>query len=573
MYLAARKPSLAQGVDLIATAAGGVARLRKLILSLAVRGALSRQRLSDESAERLLIHLSQRRREKANSSRAKADPTASDFLIHVTGFALPAGWAWASLSELGSFASGKTPSTGRADYWDGNIPWVTPKDMKATRIAGSEDHVSEKAIADGLVIVPESAVLIVVRSGILRRMVPVAITTMRCTVNQDLKALTLFEPSMAAYVQLMIAGFESFILSNLTKIGTTVESIKFDEFAACHFPIPPLAEQHRIVARVEELMKLCDALVQSGRLADEQHARLTSTLFDALAASESAHALAENWQRIADHFDLLLDRPEAIDALEQTIFQLAVRGLLVPQSARDEPASALREQIRREKDDLVRAGAVRRDRPLPDIGRDCEPFELPTSWEWVKLNEIAIQITDGAHHTPTYVPVGVPFLSVKNLSSGYLDFSDTRFITEAAHAELSRRCKPELGDLLLTKIGTTGIAVVVNDRRPFSIFVSVALIKLPARLLDREYLSLVINSPFVRKQSQDGTEGVGNKNLVLRKIAAFSIPLPPFAEQHRIVARVEELRRLCAQLRERLTHARQTQANLADALVARAAEA
>jgi type I restriction enzyme, S subunit len=157
---------------------------------------------------------------------------------------------------------------------------------------------------------------------------------------------------------------------------------------------------------------------------------------------------------------------------------------------------------------------------------------------------------------------------VKDLSSGFIDFADTRFISEAAHNDLSKRCNPELGDLLLTKIGTTGIAVVVDTTKPFSIFVSVALIKLPSSSIERDFLSLVINSPFVRKQSEDGTEGVGNKNLVLRKIKAFKIPVPPIAEQFRIVTRVNELRSLCADLRQRLSAAQSTQGHLADALVA-----
>ena len=124
-----------------------------------------------------------------------------------------------------------------------------------------------------------------------------------------------------------------------------------------------------------------------------------------------------------------------------------------------------------------------------------------------------------------------------------------------------------MGDVLLTKIGTTGIAVVIDTHRAFSIFVSVALIKLPTVSVDRDFLALVINSPFVRQQSEDGTEGVGNKNLVLRKIKAFQIPIPPLTEQSRIVTRVTALRRLCADLRQRLADRQSVQARLAEALV------
>jgi hypothetical protein len=149
-------------------------------------------------------------------------------------------------------------------------------------------------------------------------------------------------------------------------------------------PLPPLAEQSRIVTRVEELMRLCDALEAKGQLEAAQHAQLVSTLLGTLTASTTPEELADNWQRVAQHFDLLLDRPEAIDALEQTLLQLAVRGLLVPQDPTDEPASALLQKIRAEKDRLIATGQIKRDKPLPPITDEEKPFELPVGWEWVR---------------------------------------------------------------------------------------------------------------------------------------------------------------------------------------------
>jgi type I restriction enzyme S subunit len=245
-------------------------------------------------------------------------------------------------------------------------------------------------------------------------------------------------------------------------------------------------------------------------------------------------------------------------------------GKLVPQDPNDEPASELLKRIQAEKARLVAEGKIKKDKPLAVIAEEEKPFELPQGWKWVLLSEITTQITDGAHHTPEYISDGVPFLSVKNLSSGRLDFTDTRFISPDAHADLTKRCNPEFDDILLTKIGTTGIAVVIDDPQPFSIFVSLALIKLSKGLINRNYLALVINSPFVRKQSEEGTEGVGNKNLVLRKINAFDIPLAPLAEQRRIVAKVDELMTLCDQLKARIITANQLQQKLADVMVEQA---
>ena len=347
-------------------------------------------------------------------------------------------------------------------------------------------------------------------------------------------------------------------MSGTANVSLTVGSLE-------DVPVPLITFDAQ--TKLERLMSLCDSLEAKGQLEAAQHAQLASTLLGTLTASTTPEELAANWQRVAQHFDLLLDRPEAIDALEQTLLQLAVRGLLVPQDPTDEPASALLQKIRAEKDRLIASGQIKRDKPLPPITDEEKPFELPVGWEWVRLESLASQITDGAHHTPTYLPEGVPFLSVKDLSSGFIDFSDTRFISDQEHRELAKRCRPEMGDVLLTKIGTTGIAVVIDTHRAFSIFVSVALIKLPTVSVDRDFLALVINSPFVRQQSEDGTEGVGNKNLVLRKIKAFQIPIPPLTEQSRIVTRVTALRRLCADLRQRLADRQSVQARLAEALV------
>ena len=172
------------------------------------------------------------------------------------------------------------------------------------------------------------------------------------------------------------------------QVGVSREGLSIAKLGQFLIPVPPLAEQSRIVTRVEALMRLCDALEAKGQLEAAQHAQLVSTLLGTLTASTTPEELAENWQRVAQHFDLLLDRPEAIDALEQTLLQLAVRGLLVPQDPTDEPASALLQKIRAEKDRLIATGQIKRDKPLPPITDEEKPFELPVGWEWVRLGAL-----------------------------------------------------------------------------------------------------------------------------------------------------------------------------------------
>lgn len=169
------------------------------------------------------------------------------------------------------------------------------------------------------------------------------------------------------------------------------------------------------------------------------------------------------------------------------------------------------------------------------------PFYIPKNWVWVRLEDISIKITDGTHSTPKYSTYGIPFLSVKDMSSGYLNFSNTKFISKEEHDLLYRRCNPEFGDLLITKVGTTGVPVIVDTEKEFSLFVSVALVKINKNKINNKYLYYILSSPVVQSQVVENTRGVGNKNWVLDAIKSTIFPLPPLEEQKRIVEKIEEL--------------------------------
>ncbi|WP_300879405.1 restriction endonuclease subunit S, partial [uncultured Duncaniella sp.] len=163
------------------------------------------------------------------------------------------------------------------------------------------------------------------------------------------------------------------------------------------------------------------------------------------------------------------------------------------------------------------------------------PFDIPQGWEWCRFRSICKQLTDGTHNTPHYVDEGVPFISVKDMSSGRISFSNTRYISFEEHEILSARCNPEKGDLLLSKVGTTGIPALISDNRPFSIFVSLALIKFFNDEIETDYLIHLINSPLVQEQAKTNTRGVGNKNWVLSAISNTLIVIPPKNQQISII--------------------------------------
>lgn len=227
--------------------------------------------------------------------------------------------------------------------------------------------------------------------------------------------------------------------------------------------------------------------------------------------------------------------------LKNSILQLAIQGKLVEQRSEEGAAEELFAQIQAEKQQLIAQKKIKKEKPLPEIAEDEKPFDIPDSWKWCRLGSVLYKLTDGTHSTPKYTTSGVPFLSVKDMSSGKLNFSNCKYISEQEHQELYSRCNPEYGDLLLTKVGTTGIPVIVNTNKPFSLFVSVALLKFDQNLIYNKFLQVLINSPLVQMQAVENTRGVGNKNWVMRDIANTIMVLPPIAEQKRIVAKIEEL--------------------------------
>ena len=286
-------------------------------------------------------------------------------------------------------------------------------------------------------------------------------------------------------------------------------------------PLPPLAEQKRIVAKIEELLP---------HLEDYDRAEMQVSKLNA----------------------------EFPEQLKKSILQWAIQGKLVPQDPADKPASVLLERIRAEKAKLVKAGKIKKDKNESVIFRrdnshyeklngvercidDEIPFEIPDSWAWVRLGTYVQKLTDGTHFTPRYVPEGIPFLSVKDISGGMISFDSAKYISAAEHSELFKRCNPQRDDILLTKVGTTGIPVLVDTEREFSIFVSVALLKFSKEYINKFFFVYLLQSPLVQDQCAENTKGVGNKNWVMKDIYQTLLAIPPLAEQKRIVAEIERL--------------------------------
>ena len=251
-------------------------RLKKSILQEAVQGKLVPQDPSDEPAEALLERIRAEKQRLIKEGKIKKDKHESVIFRRDNShyekhgseevciddeipFEIPENWAWARLSSFGVFSSGKTPSMSNPQFWNGNIPWVTSKDMKRPVITDSEMHISELA-ASSMQLYPAGTLLLVARSGILKRLLPLCKLGIDSTINQDIKAFSLYDIELSEWLFYGIKAFEPYILKELVKSVTTVESLKFDEFSAMLIPVPPLSEQRRIIAAIKTAMNLLTPL-------------------------------------------------------------------------------------------------------------------------------------------------------------------------------------------------------------------------------------------------------------------------------------------------------------------------
>ena len=460
---------LLSNLNLLANASDGVAKLRELILTLAVQGKLVPQDPSDEPASVLLKKIRAEKDRLIAEGKIKRDKSLAEIAEEERPFELPVGWEWVRLNTLlQKIGAGSTPLGGREVYTQTGVKFLRSQNVwdDGLRLAGvafikPETH----AKMAGTTVLPDDLLFNITGASIGRCAV-VPIDFDEANVSQHVTIVRTVLPTLNAFLHKVLVSRHVQQTVMDVQVGVSREGLSIAKLGRFLIPLPPLAEQSRIVTRVEELMRLCDALQDKAHLEATQHAQLLATLLGTLTATSGAGApdasaptpgqpadpLHARWQRIAPHFDLLLDRPEAVDALEQTILQLAVRGHLVPQDPQDEPASALLKKIRAVKDKLIAEGKIKRDKPLPPIAEEEEPFALPPGWEWVRVGNLGVTQTGGtpASSKPEYFAGNFPFIGPGQITPAGKILPPEKFISERGRLESA---VAEPGDILMVCIG------------------------------------------------------------------------------------------------------------------------
>jgi type I restriction enzyme, S subunit len=549
-YLVNLQPPLVRHFDLIAQAPGGVARLRELILTLAVQGKLVPQDPSDEPASELLKKIRAEKHRLIAEGKIKRDKPLAEIADEEKPFELPASWTWTRFGDVSINRDGERIPVSSSDRES------RAKIYDYYGASGVIDKIDGYLFAKTLLLIGEDG------ANLINRSTPIAFLAHgKYWVNNHAHVIDATHHQLLDYLALFINSIS--LRPYVT--GTAQPKMNQAKLNSILVAVPPLAEQSRIVTRVEELMQVCDALEASGQLEAQQHAQLVNTLLGTLTQSETPEALADNWQRIATHFDVLLDRPKAVDALEQTILQLAVRGLLVPQDPTDEPPSVLLQKIRTEKDHLIAQGKIKRDKPLPLITDEEKPFELPQGWEWSSL------ATVGFINPRNYVAddASASFVEMRSIPVAY---GETHISEERPWRDIksgfTHFAEGDVGAAKITPCFENGKSTVFQNLcNGVGAGTTELHVVRPLCGLVPQYVLLFLKSPdFLKAGEGVMTGSAGQKRLPRAYFENTPFPLPPLAEQSRIVTRVNELRSLCTGLRQRLTAGQAVQAHLADAL-------
>jgi type I restriction enzyme S subunit len=400
---------------------------------------------------------------------------------------LPEGWSILSLGELGIWLGGGTPNKSKSLFWtDGTVPWISPKDMKTLFIKETQDLITEAAVenSNARYIEPD-AILVVTRSGILKHTLPVAINKVRATFNQDIKALVPHKDISSKFIAYFIRSSEQKILETCSKAGTTVANINFTALKEFVIPLPPLNEQRRIVAKIEELT-----------------------------------------DRTRKAREALEDVPQLIEQFRRSVLAAAFRGDLTADWREQNP----------DVEPAIEAKFNEREASL-----------LPSSWSCVNIGSVIESLKYGTSQKCSYDVDGTPVLRIPNVSEGRIDTSDLKYTL--FEKKEYQKFQVQVGDILMIRsngsVSLVGKSALVEEVEEDLAYAGYLIrLRLKRDIVSPDFLNLCLSSPGLRTQIEipaRSTSGVNNINS--KEVQKLLIPLPPIKEQFVIVQKLQALDR------------------------------
>lgn len=479
--------------------------LKNSILQLAIQGRLVEQRPEEGTAQELYQQIQAEKQRLIKEGKVKKEKPLPEITEDEKPFEIPESWMWVRFGAVSTYNQRKEKISANdivEDMWSLDLEDIEKESGNIINICKA----SERKISGDKVQFHKGQILYSKLRPYLKKIL-VAPNNGIC--SSEMVPFNLYGDIDAQYVVYFLKSPSVDFIINSVTYGVKMPRVGTDTMIELLFPLPPLAEQKRIVTKIEELLPLVDRY-------------------------ETA------WTRLED-----FNRRFPED-MKKSILQQAIQGKLVEQRQEEGTAQELYQQIQAEKLRLIKEGKIKKEKPLPEITEDEKPFEIPESWMWVRFSEV-VDVRDGTHDTPKYVSEGIPLVTSKNLVNGKIDFDTAKLISKEDATAINMRSEVNTGDILFAMIGTIGNPVLVEKDREFCIK-NMALFKpIGNRLFDMKYFLLFLQKE--QEQMKKSASGGVQAFVSLKFLRNYLLPLPPLTEQKRIVARLEELLPLCERLK------------------------
>ena len=505
--------------DLFMGSPNSITKMRELILQLAVQGKLVEQDPNDEPASELLKRIKAEKMKLITEGKIKKQKHLPPITEDEIPYGIPESWIWIRLEEVFyPISVGKKKIKTSEINEEGPCPVI---DQGQSYIAGYTNE------SDKLINIPGPVIIFGDHTCELK------------LINFDFVA-----GADGVKVLRPIEIYENyfFLVLKTLKIEERGYSRHYKYFLNNLLPLPPLTEQKRIVAKVDQLIHLCDQWDACREKASAKYQSLNDAALEKLLSSKTIDEFAEHWQFLCNNFDLIYNDPDHVNKLRQAILQLAVQGKLAPQDPNDEPASELLKRIKAEKEKLIAKGKIKKQKPLPPITEEEISYELPQGWEWSRLGQIlTFEYGKGLTKQQRNEKGNIPVYG----SNGIVGYHDQYLI--------NRHC------IIIGRKGSSG---ALNICYTDSWTTDVAYYCSPPKELDLEYIYISLKFLELERLGKGIKPGL-NRNEVYLQI----LSIPPFAEQERIVAKVDQLMQLCDELETKLNQSKKDSEMLMQAVL------
>ena len=545
----------------------GIQKLRELILGLALSGKLIFEKDTDIPTTNVLndieIEINKLTKKGLLGKRKILAPINEE----EKSIKLPTNWVWTRLGNTGKIFHGDSINKDEKDTKYTNIkegrPYIATKDVGYGREKiNYKNGISIPYNISKFKVAHKDAVLICSEGGSAGK--KIGITEFDIYFGNKLIANETFSAINPRFI-FYVYQSQSFYKSFFKRMTGIIGGISMNEFLNIPIPIPPFKRQNEIVIKIDELMTLCDQLEQKHINSKEAHVKLVKVLLNTLTESKDAEEFKDNWQRIADHFDILFTTEDNVEELKKVIFQLAVMGKIVPHDPNDQPASGLLEKIKNEKKKKIKKN-VKNKKNIVKVDKDQKPFNIPKSWEWVRLSDISGYIQYGLNDSANHINKDTLLLRITDIQKDHVNWSNVPGCsTDTKELKNYLLCE---NDILVARTGgTIGKSYLVKDLIKDSVFASYLIRIGQTNNINPKFKKIFFGSKLYWDQLYEYSKGTGQPNVSGTSLKNLLFSLPPLEEQNRIVMKVEELIVLCDKLKTFIKLANIKQKQISDEFI------